>query len=75
MENRIEIWQPRWHDRVVLVAKHKVGINNEIYFSKSPTLTGVYKMRGEKMEKYPVDTNGTCPCYAVPLEDFEHEDN
>ena len=69
--NRIEIFQPRWHDRRVLVACHKVGANNEIVFTKAPTLTGTYHMRGESMMKYPIESNGKIDCYAVPLIAFE----
>lgn len=73
--NRIEIWQPRYKDRKVLIAKYKVGVNNEIVFTKAKHLEGkVFKMKGAKIEKYPLDTNGRIPCYAVSLDDFEVED-
>lgn len=66
----IEIWQPRWHDRKVLIARHKVGINNEIVFTKAPTLKGTYQIRGAEVEKYPIESNGRIECYAVPLNDM-----
>lgn len=73
--NTIEIWQPRYKDGIVLVAKYKVGVNNRIIFTKAKHLEGkVYKMAGAKLEKYPIETNGRIPCYAVPLEDFDVED-
>ena len=33
--NRIEIWQPLWKDRVVLISKYKVGLHNQIEFTKT----------------------------------------
>lgn len=65
----IEIWQPRWHDRKVLIAKYKVcsGIN-EIVFTKAKSLKGkVFRVNGMDIAKCPVETNGTIDCYAVPL--------
>jgi hypothetical protein len=65
--NRIKIWSPRWHDRVVLIACHKVKEDNEIVFTKTPSLSLVYCVKGEVIKKYPVESNGTIDCYAVPL--------
>jgi hypothetical protein len=69
--NEIPIWQPRWKDRKVLVAKFKVGTHNSIIFTQAPTLKGNWYMSGENIRKYPLDSNGKIPCYAVPLEDLE----
>ena len=69
-----DIWQPRWHDRKVLIAKHKVVSNvttHVIQFSKAPTLPHEYHIPTAQLSKYPVETNGTVPCYCVPLNDFE----
>lgn len=69
-----DIWQPRWHDRKVLIAKHRVAVNaitHVIMFSKSPTLKDEYHILTSQLVKYPVETNGTVQCYAVPLNDFE----
>lgn len=73
--NKIEIWQPRWHDRVVLIAKFKVGRHNIITFSKAPTLKGEWYMSGETITKYPIETiksksGTTVPMYAVPLDEL-----
>lgn len=68
----IEIWSPRWHDRVTLVAKYKVrdGVN-KIKFTKAKSLKDtVYSMEGDKIKSYPLETNGTIPCYAVSLDDL-----
>lgn len=66
----IEIWNPRWHDRRVLIAKYKVhpGIN-QIIFTKSKCLKDrIYKVDAEIITKYPTETNGSIPCYSVPLD-------
>jgi len=67
----IDIWQPRWKDRVVMIAKYKVGQHNEIHFSKTPSMKGAYYLSGEKAKDYPVETNGKVDCYAVPLNELE----
>lgn len=67
----IEIWQPRWKDRVVLIAKYKVGTHNEIIFTKTPSLEGSFYISGANATKYPVETNGKLACYAIPLDDLE----
>lgn len=66
----IDIWSPRWHDRKVLIAKYKVSDGlNQIRFTKAKSLKGkVYSISGMEIMKYPVETNGTIKCYAVPLE-------
>ena len=65
---KIEIKAPRYHDRTVLIAKHKVGINNEIVFTEAPSLIETYTISGKEVEKCPVESNGTIDCYAVPLD-------
>lgn len=66
--NIIKIWQPRWHDRVVLIAKNKVQSQNTIVFTKTPSLRGEYPIDRATIEKYPLTSNGKIPCYAVPLD-------
>ena len=69
----IEIWSPRWHDRKVLIAKYKVcsGIN-EIIFTKAKSLKGMkFRIQGIEISKYPIETNGTIDCYAVPMDKLE----
>lgn len=67
----IEIWQPRWHDKVVLIAKSKVRDQNTIVFTKTPAMKGEYHLSGEIIKSYPLDTNGRIPCYAVSLKEFK----
>lgn len=69
--NVIEIWEPRWHDRKVLIATRKVWEQNIIRFTKTGAYKGDYILSGEEIKKYPVGTNGKIPCYEVPLSEFE----
>ena len=65
---RIEIWDPRWHDRVVLIAKYKVGDTNDIVFTKGTLKGQNYKLSGREIRNCPIETNGKISCYAVPLD-------
>ena len=66
----IEIYEPRWHDRKVLVAAYKVKDDNEIVFTRSTSLSPDtrYKISGAEIKKYPLGTNGKIDCYEVPLD-------
>jgi len=65
----IAIWEPRWHDRKVLIAKYKVKTGeNDLIFTKAKCLQGkTYKVHSRDIVDCPIETNGTIPCYAVPL--------
>ena len=65
----IGILAPRWHDRVVLIAKHKIGKHNIITF-KAKQYPDKYYLSRETIEKYPLETNGVIPCYAVKLDEL-----
>lgn len=67
----IEIWQPRYHDKTVLIAKHKVGMHNMVIFTMDKTLSGAYYLPYETIKKYPLESNGKIPCYVVPLSELE----
>lgn len=70
--NIIEIWQPRWRDKTVLIAKNKVGANNEIRFTKAKSLmNNTYYLSGDIIRACPTDTNGTIACYAVPMNELK----
>lgn len=69
--NLIEIWQPRWKDRTVLIAKYKVGTHNEIVFKKAPTFPDRYYLSGETIRNYPLSSNGKLMCYQVPVDELE----
>ena len=71
-----EIWNPRWHDRVALIANFRIGTHNKITFPKAPTLAGEWYISGEKARTYPLENmptkNGsTLAVRAVPLADLE----
>lgn len=65
----IEIWMPRYHDRVVLVAEHKVKCGtNFIRFTKDPNRKGLYQLDGDRVRaECEVTTNGKIKCFVVPL--------
>jgi hypothetical protein len=67
----IQIWQPRWKDRKVLIAKFRVGTHNEIVFTKTKSMPDKYYLSGETIKKYPLETNGRIQCYAVHMDELE----
>lgn len=72
------IWQPRWRDMTVLIAKHTVGEHNVIEFSKLPegrSWHGEWYVSGETIRKYPLESmntkrGGKVMVYAVPLDEL-----
>lgn len=72
--NLIEIWQPRWRDKVVLLAKYKVANDNKIVFTKTKSMPGAYYVSGAIAKQCPVDYNGKIECYAVPIDKLEKMD-
>lgn len=56
----------------MLIAKHKVGKDNEITFTKAKHLAGLsYYVSGEEIKRCPVGTNGSIDCYEVPMSKLE----
>lgn len=72
MSRYIEIWQPRFKDRTVLIACKKVreGINL-IKFTKTPSMTGVYSVDSDVIRACEVQSNGKIDCYVVPLYELQ----
>lgn len=68
--NTIEIWQPRYKDNTVLVAKKNVkNGSNVIIFTKAKHLEGkAFLLTDEEISKFPVGTNGKIDCYIIPME-------
>lgn len=64
----IEIWQPRWKDRVILVSKYKIGVHNQIEFTKTKSLPDKYYLSWADITNSPLETNGKIPCYAVSID-------
>lgn len=67
----IVIWQPRWKDKTVMIAKYKVQTHNKITFTKYPKLDGEYYLSAQTITKYPLEPNGKILCYSVPLDELE----
>lgn len=68
----IEIWQPRYKDRIVLLAKYKVETADEdirVVFTKAKHLEGkAFHISRELAMQCPLDDNGKIGCYAVPFD-------
>lgn len=69
---KIEIWQPRWKDKTVLIAKHKVRDHSTIYFTRTNSIPmeATFPLTREQIMKHPLSTNGKIPCYEVPLSEL-----
>lgn len=68
----IEIWQPRWKDKTVLIACHKVRDGeNFIRFTKARSLPGLYSVDGGIIRSSPRCSNGRIECYAVALAELK----
>jgi|MudIll2142460700_1097286.scaffolds.fasta_scaffold04096_13 hypothetical protein len=70
----IEIWEPRWKDKVVLVAVNKARDHNYIIFTRAPSLPGRYYISGRDLRECPRDSNGRIACFAVPLSKLKRID-
>jgi len=66
----INVWSPRYHDKVVLIAKYKVQDNNVIKFTKDKNWKGSYPLTKNQITKYPIESNGSINCYAVSLNEL-----
>lgn len=64
------IVEPRWHDKRVLLAAHKVRNHNVIKF-KSKMLPDLYYLSGATIKSFSKQSNGSIDCYAVPLDRLE----
>lgn len=73
--NTIEIWAPRFKDMKVLIAPYHVKAGmNRIVFTKT-WRDKVLLMDGANIKSYPMEDNGKIGCHAVPVSDFEKEEN
>lgn len=71
----IDIWQPRWKDRKVLIACYKVGDGDVfVRFTKTPSMEGTWVVSNDIVRGSEVCTNGKVRCYAVSLDDFRRVD-
>jgi len=69
-KNRIEIWQPRYKDNTVLLAKYKiVDGENEIIFTKAKHLADmVFSINSNDIKQCSIANNGKIDCYVVPMD-------
>lgn len=77
MNNRIIIKEPRWHDRVVLIADHRITAHNEIVIQHKNYPNPLY-MSGEWAKQFPTEQmkirrGGTMKMRAVPLDELTKE--
>lgn len=64
----IEIWEPKWKDKTVLIGCHHVCAGaNLIKFSRAKSLPDIYMVDSETIRNSPRCPNGEIDCYAVPL--------
>lgn len=79
---RLEVWFPRYSDqykdtteKVALLAQYKVDQASPVIivdFTKAKHLKGQrYCIFKQEAMKFPIDSNGKIPCYAVPMSAFE----
>jgi hypothetical protein len=70
-----DIFQPRWHDKVVLLKASKVDKARtphfKVRFSKAPTMEGEWYVSKNVVKRCKKESNGTIMCYAVPLSKLE----
>jgi hypothetical protein len=75
--NKIIIWEPRWHDRVVLVADRKIGEHNEITI-KHRDFPNPFYITGKTARTFPLEEmatkrGGLLAVRAIPLRELEKE--
>lgn len=75
--NQIPIWQPRWHDRRVLVADSRLFDRNEIIilhkdFRRSYFITGD-QARQYPIKQMPTKAGGRIAVREIPLDKLERE--
>lgn len=70
-----EIWQPRYHDKKVLLKAKKIKDAKTTYlkikFSKAPSMEGDWVISKQKAMGFPLETNGTIQCRAIPLNELQ----
>lgn len=80
---RLDIWFPRYSsaytdtgERVALLSKDKVDHATPVFivnFTKAKHLLNQrFAITREDAMRFPIDSNGKIPCYAVPMSAFEH---
>lgn len=70
------IQEPRWHDRRVLLADHKLGKYNKVIITAldkdgNKHFPDTLYISGRDAKKFPKQSNGTIDCRAVPINEFK----
>ena len=75
--NQIIIWEPRWHDRTVLVADRRLFAHNELVIMHKAFPASFYltaeQARMFPLEQMPTKAGGTIAVRAIPLTELEKE--
>lgn len=66
-----KIWAPRYHDQRVLINAYDVKEHNLITFTKAK-IEGWHYLSGATIRKYPKQSNGSIPCFAVPMGELQN---
>ena len=74
----IEIFEPKWATREIIIATYKVIDHNVIYFTKDSAKNkypGKYYLDGKTIRKYPVQNmptknGGSIRVYYVPMDEM-----
>ena len=69
--NAIHIWEPRWHDRAVLVADHRLQEHNQVVIEHKEFPTPFY-VNGRWARQWPLEqmstkSGGVIAVRAIPL--------
>lgn len=75
--NQIVIWSPRWHDRVVLIADHRLLAHNEVIiehkdFPRPLYLSGTFA-KSFPLEQMKTKNGGEIGVRVIPLVELEKE--
>ena len=71
------IWQPRYRDKTVLIAKRTLGEHNLVRFTDAPSLgKGSYYLHIDTIKKYPTESMKTrrgsnILMHPVPLDELQ----
>jgi len=70
-----DIWQPRYHDKTVLLSMGKVKATKckyiKVKFTKANSMEGDWVVPTATVKKCRIESNGTIQCYVVPLDKLE----
>lgn len=75
--NQILVWEPRWHDKTVLVADYRLFDHNQIQIGHKDFPEPFY-LTAERARQFPLEdmktkTGGTVAVRAIPLAELEKE--